>query len=45
MEFVDGETLQQRLTRGAIPIDETLQIARQVAGSKPRTIATLSIVI
>jgi serine/threonine protein kinase len=31
MELVDGDTLQQRLTRGAIPVEEALQIAKQVA--------------
>src|SRR5215510_13934621 len=31
LEFVDGETIQQRLRRGAIPIEETLEIARQIA--------------
>ena len=34
MEFVDGEDLSQRLARaGAIPIDEALPIALQVAGA------------
>jgi Tol biopolymer transport system component/tRNA A-37 threonylcarbamoyl transferase component Bud32 len=31
MEFVQGETLQERLKRGAIPIDEALPIAKQIA--------------
>src|SRR3954452_8610312 len=31
MELVDGEDLAQRLTRGAIPIDDVLPMARQIA--------------
>src|SRR5262245_1854314 len=31
MELVDGEDLSQRIARGAIPIDEVLPIARQIA--------------
>src|SRR5438876_187203 len=31
LEFVDGETLQERLLRGPIPIPEALEIARQIA--------------
>ncbi len=30
LELVEGENLQQRLERGAIPVDETLGIARQI---------------
>ena len=31
MEFVEGEDLSQRIARGAIPIDEALPIAKQIA--------------
>src|SRR5690349_963660 len=31
MELVPGEDLSQRIARGAIPIDEALPIARQIA--------------
>ena len=31
LEYVDGEDLAERLRRGAIPLDEALAIARQVA--------------
>ena len=31
MEFVEGEDLSQRIARGAIPLDEALPIAKQIA--------------
>ncbi|MEO6212060.1 MAG: protein kinase [Vicinamibacterales bacterium] len=31
MELVEGEDLSQRIARGAIPLDETLPIAKQIA--------------
>src|SRR6187431_3295314 len=31
MELVEGDDLSQRLARGAIPVDESLPIARQIA--------------
>src|SRR5205823_9913329 len=31
MELVDGETLSERIARGALPIDEVLDIADQIA--------------
>jgi eukaryotic-like serine/threonine-protein kinase len=31
MEFVDGEDLARRLTRGPVPVDDALAIARQIA--------------
>src|SRR5215471_8857715 len=31
LEFVDGPTLADRIAQGAIPVDEALPIARQIA--------------
>ena len=31
LEFVDGETLASRIQRGALPVDEALAIAREIA--------------
>ena len=38
MELVEGEDLSQRIARSAIPIDEALPLAKQIAErSKRRT--------
>ena len=31
MELVDGQTLAERVSRGTLPVEESLQVARQVA--------------
>src|SRR5437870_2788639 len=36
MELVDGETLAQRLTRGALPVAEVLKIGAQIADALDR---------
>ena len=33
MELVEGPTLVERIRQGAVPLDEALQIARQIAGA------------
>ncbi|HVF73349.1 MAG TPA: protein kinase [Chthoniobacterales bacterium] len=33
IEFIEGMTLRERITRGPVPPEETLEIARQVAGA------------
>jgi len=33
MEYVEGETLGARIKRGALPIDETIEISRQIASA------------
>jgi Tol biopolymer transport system component len=33
LELVEGQTLAERISRGAIPVDEALEIARKMAGA------------
>jgi eukaryotic-like serine/threonine-protein kinase len=33
MEFLEGETLSARLTRGAVPVDKALEYAAQIASA------------
>jgi hypothetical protein len=35
MEFLEGQTLAQRLERGALPLDEALKIAIEIADAPP----------
>ena len=36
IEYVDGPTLADRIALGAVPVDEVLQIARQIRGGARR---------
>ena len=39
LELVDGPTLEERIAAGPMPLDEALEVARQIAeaASRPRT--------
>jgi serine/threonine-protein kinase len=46
LEYIPGDTLSDRLTRGALPVPEALDVARQIAPrSRPRTKAASSTAI
>ena len=42
MEILDGETLAARLTRGALPLDQALRHAIEIAGALDKAIARAS---
>ena len=42
LELVEGETLRDRLVRGAMPVDESVAIARQIAEAWKRRTARAS---
>ena len=35
MEYLEGETLEQRLKKGALPFDDALKVAIQIADVRP----------
>ena len=43
LELVEGEDLAQRLKRGAIPVDDALEVARQIAEALEPTSTASSI--
>jgi len=43
MEYLEGETLEQRLTKGALPAEQTLRYAGQMADALARSSASMSL--